>query len=50
MLSQSNIRQLKSQGKDIEKVEVQIQDFIGGFPYMKLIRAATIGDGILRLT
>ena len=50
MLSESNIKQLKIQGKDIEKVESQIQNFANGFPFMQLNRAATIGDGIIRLS
>ena len=50
MLSESSIKQLKIQGKDIEKVESQIQNFVNGFPFMQLNRAATIGDGIIHLS
>jgi hypothetical protein len=50
MLSQSNIERLKSQGKDIEKVQSQIRNFIDGFPFMQINRPAKIGDGILRLS
>lgn len=50
MLSQSDIEQLKKQGKNIEKVKDQVRNFVDGFPYMRLVRPATIGDGILQLS
>jgi len=50
MLSKSNIDQLKSQGKDIKKVEDQVENFIEGFPYMQVNRPAKIGDGIIQLS
>jgi hypothetical protein len=50
MLDQRFIDQLVKQGKDIRKVEEQIQFFVKGFPYMKLDRPATVGDGIKRLS
>lgn len=50
MLSESTITQLHSQGKDIDKVEAQIQNFRDGFPFMQLNRPATDGDGIVKLT
>jgi hypothetical protein len=50
MLSKSNIEQLNKQGKKIEKVEAQIQNFIDGFPFMKVDRPATVKDGILKLS
>ena len=50
MLSMSNIDQLKSQGKDIEKVQAQILNFVDGFPNMQLNRPAKVRDGILRLS
>jgi len=50
MLDQKYITLLKNQGKDIRKVEEQIQFFVKGFPFMKLDRAATVGDGIKQLS
>jgi hypothetical protein len=50
MLSKSNIEQLKSQGKDVKKVEAQIENFVKGFPFMQVDRPAKIGDGIIQLT
>ncbi len=50
MLDQKYIDQLTKQGKDIRKAEEQIQFFVKGFPFMKLDRPATIGDGIKQLS
>jgi len=50
MLDQKYRDQLNKQGKDIRKVEEQIDYFIKGFPFMKLDRPATVGDGIKRLS
>jgi hypothetical protein len=50
MLSDLNIDQLKKQGKDIAKVQDQIQNFIDGFPFMRVDRPATVNDGILKLS
>jgi len=50
MLDQKYIDQLSKQGKNIRKVEEQIRFFIKGFPYMKLDRPATVGDGIRQLS
>jgi hypothetical protein len=50
MLSKSNKEQLKSQGKDIKKIERQVENFIEGFPYMQVDRPAKIKDGIIQLS
>jgi len=50
MLSKSTIEQLEKQGKEIEKVKAQIQNFIDGFPFMQINRPAKINDGILKLS
>jgi len=50
MLSKSNIEKLESQGKDIKKVERQVENFIEGFPFMQVIRPAKIKDGIIQLS
>ncbi len=49
MISQKDIQQLRAQGKDLGLVEKQIDNFRKGFPYMKLVKPATIGDGIVSL-
>lgn len=49
MLTKNDISQLQKQGKDITRIEAQIEFFKNGFPYMKLDRPALAGDGIMRL-
>ncbi len=50
MLDEKYIEKLKEQDKDVRKAGEQIQYFIKGFPFMKLDRAATAGDGIRKLS
>ncbi|MBR9997575.1 MAG: DUF4301 family protein [Cyclobacteriaceae bacterium] len=50
MLDQKYLSMLTKQGKDVRKVEEQIQFFVKGFPYMELDRPATVGDGIRQLS
>ncbi|WP_246581355.1 DUF4301 family protein [Echinicola shivajiensis] len=38
------------QGMDLEKVELQIQNFKKGFPYLPIVEAASIGNGIITLS
>ncbi|WP_230981371.1 DUF4301 family protein [Echinicola salinicaeni] len=35
------------QGMDLETVELQIQNFTKGFPYLPIVKAASIGNGII---
>jgi hypothetical protein len=50
MFSESDLAQINARGSDVEQVKQQIQYFTEGFPFLPLSKAATIGDGILRLT
>ncbi|WP_373512230.1 DUF4301 family protein [Persicitalea sp.] len=50
ILSEEDLQQVKDRGTDPELVEEQIQFFVDGFPYLSLSKAATVGDGIIRLT
>ena len=50
MFSQENLDQIKKRGTTPEAVETQINRFKTGFPYLKIDAAATVGNGILRLT
>lgn len=50
MLSPENLQALKQRGVTPEEVEAQINRFKTGFPYLKISSAATIGNGIFRLT
>lgn len=49
MFTRQDIEQMQQKGIVPEMVEEQIQSFKKGFPFMKLVKPATIGDGIIRL-
>ncbi|MDE7077288.1 MAG: DUF4301 family protein, partial [Alistipes sp.] len=46
MFSQEDLRQIAAHGLTPEAVERQIDDFRRGFPFLKVVRAASPGDGI----
>jgi hypothetical protein len=50
MFSTQDIAQLEVRGSALDQVKSQIQYFVEGFPFLPLRKAATIGDGILRLS
>lgn len=41
--------QILAQGASLALVEEQIQNFVNGFPFLNVIKAATVGDGIIRV-
>lgn len=41
--------QILAQGVSLEQIDQQIQHFVQGFPFLNVIKAATIGDGIIRV-
>ena len=47
MFSEQDLAQLKSYGASIDTIKQQIQQFEEGFPYLKIVKAATLNDGIL---
>ena len=49
MLSVKDIEQVEKKGISPSEIERQIEIFKRGVPYLKLLRPATIGDGIVRL-
>lgn len=49
MFSPSEIEEIKSRGSNPDQVIEQIKNFEKGFPFLKIIKAATIGDGIVKL-
>lgn len=49
MFSASDLAQFQEKGIAIETVNKQLQYFEQGFPFTEVVKAATIGDGILRL-
>ncbi len=50
MFLEADITQIKERGSDASVVEEQIKYFVNGFPFLQLSKAATVGDGIIRLT
>ncbi|GAB3944621.1 DUF4301 family protein [Spirosoma harenae] len=41
--------QILIQGVSLDQIDQQIKHFVDGFPYLNVIKAATIGDGIVRV-
>ncbi|WP_025765249.1 DUF4301 family protein [Dyadobacter tibetensis] len=50
MFQENDIIQIKERGSELETVSQQIDYFVNGFPFITLSKAATIGDGLIRLT
>ena len=50
LLTENDLKDLEKRGITVQEVETQVQNFKKGFPYAKLTRAATLGDGIIQLT
>jgi hypothetical protein len=50
MLTEKNLQQIKVRGSNPETVEIQINNFIKGFPFLKVEAAATVGKGIIQLS
>ena len=49
MFTENDQAQIAAQGISNEQIDRQIQHFVAGFPYLTAIRAATIGDGMVRV-
>jgi hypothetical protein len=49
MFSDRDLAQFKTYGANIDTIKQQIQQFEEGFPYLTIVKAATINDGILRV-
>jgi len=50
MFSATDKKQIESRGSELHTVIGQIENFKTGFPYLEIIDAATVGNGIIRLT
>jgi hypothetical protein len=50
MFSTDDIRQIKARGSHPEDVDMQIVYFKKGFPFLKIVEAASCGNGIIRLS
>jgi hypothetical protein len=48
--TQQDHAQIESQGIPLDTINQQIQHFVDGFPYLNVIRAATVDDGIIRVS
>ena len=48
--SNTDIEQIKNHGLTVDAVMAQLADFARGFPYTKISRPATVGDGITELS
>ncbi len=49
MFSEKDKNQIKTRGSKLETVELQIENFKRGFPYLHIEEAASVGNGIIRL-
>ncbi len=49
MFTIKDIEQIEKRGSSLPEIEKQIAHFRKGFPYLKVLRPATIGDGIIRM-
>ncbi len=47
MFTIKDIEQIENRGSSLPEIEKQIAHFKKGFPYLKVLRPATIGDGII---
>ncbi|WP_254561399.1 DUF4301 family protein [Dyadobacter diqingensis] len=50
MFIEKDLQQIQGRGSDATVVEEQVNYFVNGFPFLHLSKAATVGDGIIRLT
>lgn len=50
MFIEKDIVQIGERGSDLATVKEQVKYFEDGFPFLHLSKAATVGDGIIRLT
>ena len=47
MFTKEDLQQIEQHGLTQAQVEQQIDNFCKGFPYLKIVRAAATGDGVL---
>lgn len=46
MFTKADIAQIEAHGLTVEKVEAQLDNFRKGFPFLKIVSSATVGNGI----
>ena len=49
MFTPQDLKQIADHGLTPERVEEQVENFRRGFPFLKVVRAASPGDGVLVL-
>ncbi|GET31698.1 hypothetical protein PbJCM13498_05610 [Prolixibacter bellariivorans] len=49
MFTEKDIQQISNRGSQLPEVEHQIENFKKGFPFMNVLRPATVNDGIIQL-
>lgn len=49
MFTPEDLKQIEQHGLSVESVERQLENFRNGFPYLKIIRSARVGDGIVAI-
>ena len=49
MFTSEDLKQIEQHGLSRESVEKQLENFRKGFPYLKIIRSARVGDGIVAI-
>ena len=49
MFTSEDLQQIQQHGLSREAVEKQLENFRNGFPYLKIIRSAQVGDGIFAI-
>ena len=49
MFTETDIQFLAQRGSDLQAVQQQLDHFKSGFPFLNIRRAATVGDGIIRM-
>lgn len=49
LLTEQDLAQIQDRGSDLNVVNQQIQNFVSGFPFMDIVKAATINDGLIKL-
>ena len=50
MFIEKDLEKIKNRGASLDTIEQQIENFKKGFPYLNVIKAATIGDGMIALS
>ncbi len=50
MFTQQDLQQIEKHGLTSEAVELQLENFRRGFPFLNVVRAASPGDGVLTLS